>query len=149
MGTLANLNGLIDQYGISMKLKKVEINPVLGREAATDEIDHYKCKLLKSGSEIEVYLSVDPEEHLTLEDVLLMLAMDASGCKLLEGYVEYKDQWTSSFKGSDGSWQELEEFWHEYGSRCRQTQKLRQFLGDTAYNDLVQTFGPTDFPGIL
>lgn len=146
MGTLANLNGLIDQYGISMKLKKVEANPVLGLEAETDEIDHYECKLLKSGKEIEVYLSVDPEEHLTLEDVLLMLAMDASGCRLLEGYEDYKDQWTAKFKGSDGVWKELDEFWNEYGSRCRQTQKLRQFLGDTAYNDLVETFSFDSLP---
>jgi hypothetical protein len=35
----------------------------------------------------------------------------------------------------------MELFWEELESRCRQTEKLRDFLGPPAYEELLAVFG--------
>jgi hypothetical protein len=136
------LENLISRSGISIRIHKVDDNPILGNEKPLEGIEHYKCRLAKSGKELQVYLSINPEEgFLTISDVLLMLAMDASGCKMLEGYEEYRTEWVSMLAGSDGNLEEINSFWEEYEGRCKQTEELKSFLGEPVYNELLNHFG--------
>lgn len=130
---------LIDQNHISMKTKRMQWNPILGNHS--EDMAHYRCRLQKPGRKIEVYLSIDlTDERLSVEDVLLLLAMEASGCKLLEGYEEHRHELTSVFAGNDGNMREIEEFWQEYEVRCKQADELRIFLGDAVYSELLEYF---------
>lgn len=143
MNDILNLEDLIYQNRISMTTKKVRWNPIMGDVEGFEGVEHYKCQLLKPGKQIEVYLSVDSaDSRLTVEDVFSMLAMEASGCMMLQGYEQYRDELSSVFAGNDGNMLEMEEFWKEYQGRCRQTEELRAFLGDTAYGTLLQHFSP-------
>lgn len=143
MNDILVLEDLIYQNSISMKTKKVRWNPIFSDADDSGDVSHYKCQLAKPGKQIDVYLSVDSADgRLTVEDALCMLAMEASGCKMLEGYEQYRDELSSVFAGYDGNMQEMEEFWKEYRGRCRQAQELREFLGDAAYGRLMQHFSP-------
>ena len=64
--------------------------------------------------------------------------MDAFGCRLLEGYEQFRDEWDEIFAGSDGNLKEIENFWEEYGGRCRQTEDLKNFLGESVYEEIVK-----------
>jgi len=137
------LEDLIHRNNISMTAKKVRWNPIIGEISDPEGVAHYRCQLLKPGKQIDVYLSVDSTDgRLTVEDVLLMLAIDASGCRMMEGYEIYREELNSVLAGTDGNIREMEDFWMEYQGRCRQTQELREFLGDAAYGALLQHFGP-------
>lgn len=134
---------LIFQNGISMEVKQVRMNPVSQVETTTDseDVEHYQCSLLKPGKRMDAYFSVKPDEgRPSLADVLFMLAMDASGCKMLEGFGDYREEWNSMFGGSDGNLQEIEEFWEEYCGRCQQSKAFRDFIGDSAYQRLIHSF---------
>jgi hypothetical protein len=143
MNDILILEDLIHRNNISMRTKKVQWNPLLGSMEDSEDLAHYRCELLKPGKKIDVYLSVNSSDgRLSVTDVLLMLAMDASGCKMLEGYEEYREELKLVFAGHDGNMEELEDFWREYHGRCRQTEELRTFLGDAAYSKLLHHFGP-------
>ncbi len=134
---------LIFQNRISMEVKKVRMNPISQTETADDtqDIEHYQCSLLKPGKRMNAYFSVHPEEgRPSLPDVLFMLAMDASGCKMLDGLEDFRDEWSTVFGGSDGNIQELEDFWEEYCGRCEQTEAFRNFIGDSDYQRLIHSF---------
>lgn len=135
------LDELIHRIGISMEAERVRSNPILpGDDTGNDGIEHFRFKLARPGKELDVYLSVDSTEvdnALTVRDVLLMLAMDASGCQMMAGYEARSEELASALGGSDGNLREIEDFWNEYHARCHQTQKVRRFLGDSVYDELV------------
>lgn len=135
------LQNLIHKNGLSMETSRVVSNPINVQEGELDETKHYKCRLYQPGKRVEVYLSVEADEDApTLSDVLLMLAMDASGCEMLEGFDDYRDQWPVIFSGSDGNLQEIETFWQEYQGRCEQTEQFKEFLGEPIYHELLRCF---------
>lgn len=135
------IEDLIRRCGISMKTTKVGSNPIGNGGCEIDQLHHYKCSLYRKGDQVNVYLSVRPEAgKLTLTDVLFMLTMDASGCHMLKRLDEYRDEWPAIFGGSDGNLKEIENFWSEYQNRCKQTEEFKHFLGDSAYNELLQYF---------
>jgi hypothetical protein len=91
---------------------------------------------------MDVYLSVRREgDPPTLFDVLFMLALDASGCDMMAGFNEYREKWNSIFSESGNEPKEIEFFWEELEGRCRQTEKLIDFLGRPAYEELFTLFG--------
>jgi hypothetical protein len=131
---------LIYRNGISMKMEKVRSNPFLPGNGNADGAKHFKFRLSSPGRDVDVYLSFDSAEvgeMPTLSDVLLMLAMDASGCRLLEGYETWGEELTSVFGGSDGNLKEIQDFWYEYHGRRKQSERVRGFLGDSAYEELL------------
>ena len=69
-----------------------------------------------------------------------MLAMDASGCQLLEGYEAQSAELASVFGGSDGNLKEIDDFWQEFHQRSKQTERVRKFLGDSVYEELLYHF---------
>ncbi len=138
MKEVNDLERLIHRGRISMDAQRVRANPVIGSDDGLDDIEHYRCLLSKPGKEIEVYLSVNADdEHLTLSDVLFMLAMDASGCKMLEGYDQLKEEWSAAISGTDGNMEEVDTFWQEYRGRCAQAEELRHFLGESLFGELI------------
>lgn len=140
MGTVAALESFIDQYDISMELCRVDGSA----DPQEGEIDRYLCRLSKHGEQVSVYVAVPSEEEsLTLSDVLFMLVLDASGCEMLKDYYGRREHLEYIF-GSDGNLEEFDEFWREYRSRCRQTQKVRTFLGEELYRELIVQFGFKD-----
>ncbi|GLI33427.1 hypothetical protein [Desulforhabdus amnigena] len=137
----AALDRLISRQRISMEIEKINFNPMIRDEKFEENAAHYQCRLSKPGRAIHVYFSLqDCEDRVTLSDVLFMLAMDASGCKMLEGYDEIREEWTSLFGGSDGNLREIEDFWHEFTGRCNQTKQLENFLGEADFEELVGHF---------
>jgi hypothetical protein len=49
--------------------------------------------------------------------------------------------WHERFDMADSDRREFDEFWDEYRSRCHQTRKFRDFLGQNLYEKLVDQFG--------
>jgi hypothetical protein len=150
MTKTAGYEDLIDRYGISMEIRRVGTSPGPTFEAAGQSrgLRHYRCNLRRPGKSIELYFSAGASDGaLTLSDVLHMLAMDSSACRMLEGYEETCLEWASEFSDSSENLAEFEAFWQEYKWRCKQTSRLRDFLGDAAYEQLVQRIDPGDgFP---
>lgn len=135
------IEDLIRRCGISMETSKVGSNPIVNGGQQIDHLHHYKCSLYRKNDQFDVYLSVQPETgKITLTDVMFMLTMDASGCDMLKGLDDYRDEWPAIFGGSDGNLKEIEDFWSEYQSRCKQIQQFKNFLGDSAYNELLYYF---------
>ena len=143
MQNMTVFSEIVRRYKISMELKRVRKNPIVSGSAVPDGIAHYRCRLSRPGRAIDVYLSGDSSaDHLmTTSDVLFVLAMDASGCKMLEGYSSIKDEWSASFSRSDGDLKDIQAFWEEYAGRCMQTERLRGFLGEDGYEELLHNFG--------
>ncbi|MGV8073597.1 MAG: hypothetical protein AB2L11_03405 [Syntrophobacteraceae bacterium] len=133
------LDDLIHENSISMKIVKVQSNPTIVSDDSLEGVEHYRCWLLKPGKQMDVYLSLEPmNDPLTVNDVLFLLAMDASSCRLLEDYDDPKEEWDAVFGGSDGNLEEMEDFWREYANRCRQVDELKNFLGNAAYEKMLQ-----------
>ena len=133
------IDALIHENDISMRIVKVYSNPNLLSEDHDQTINHFRCQLFKPGKQVDVYLSLEPmDDLLTLKDVLFMLAMDATSCQLLEGYDEQVDEWTAVFGGSDGNIEEIKDLWNEYAGRCKQVEKLKNFLGDSTYDEVMR-----------
>jgi hypothetical protein len=138
-GELDNLAGYFE---VTLELKTVAINPVLTGDLRKKGLKHYQCRLLRPGKQLDVYLTMSAEDDPpTLSDVLFMLALDASGCDMMEGFEKYRGKWHSLFGEAGRKPGEMELFWEELESRCRQTEKLRDFLGSTAYEQLLDWFG--------
>jgi hypothetical protein len=135
------IRDLIEKKQISMSAKRVQSNPILVWDEHPEGVAHYRVRLLRPRREMKAYLSVDPNDGgPSLPNVMLMLAMDASGCKMLEGYSEFRDEFVSMFAGDDGNLHEMERFWNEYRARLKQSEDFRNFLGHSDYDHLVQHF---------
>ena len=142
MSKTADVRDLIDRRRISMKTVRIASNPVMGATAETGAA-HYKCRLQAPDGHMDAYLSLDPEDgRPKLPDVMVMLAMDASGCGMLEGFGEFRNEWSVVFGSSDGNLKELEDFWREYQGRCSQSRAFREFLGERTYLELMERFDP-------
>jgi hypothetical protein len=142
MEGLARFDNLIRCNQISVELEKIPRNPILAGESQGEGLEHYRCQLVRPGKRLDVFLSVRPESSpLTLFDVLFMLALDASGCDTMAGLEKYRDISNSIFGGFTNKLKEMELFWEEFESRCRQSEQLREFLGSSAYEELLSLFG--------
>ncbi len=143
MKSVAMIEEFIARKRISMKAGKIASNPVIGLDDCPTGVVHYKCSLYGPEGRMEAYLSFSPESgQPNLPDVMVMLAMDASGCEMLDGFSEFRNELTAEFGGSDGNLKEIEEFWREYQGRCRQVAALRDFLGEADYLELMEHFDP-------
>ncbi len=141
MKTTTDIGNLIDRHQITMELRKVETSPIHHDAGSSDELDHFLCRLSKPGKEMRVFLTTHSDgDHLTIHDVLFLLAMDASGCKMFENYAKCAESFKSILMGSDGNIEEIEAFWREYRQRCRQVKELRGFLGENDYRELLRHF---------
>ncbi|MCE5242359.1 MAG: hypothetical protein ABFD98_19100 [Syntrophobacteraceae bacterium] len=146
MQNMTAFNDMAKRYNISLELKRIQSNPIFPEDSHPEGVAHYRCRLSMPGKEIDVYLSGDTgsEGVTTASDVLYVLAMDASGCKMLEEYTDIRDEWRDSIAGTDGNLDALQAFWEEYTGRCMQTEQLRAFLGDDGYDELLRNFGIED-----
>ncbi|MHC1727077.1 MAG: hypothetical protein AB9866_13885 [Syntrophobacteraceae bacterium] len=130
----------MSQYEISMQLRKMHQS---GRTAVPDEpVNRYKCELKRPGKQVDVYVAVPSEEgEITPSDVLFMLILDASGCEMFKDYYARQEEFNQIFADAPGGASDFEDFWQEYESRCRQSTKLRTFLGKNLYEELIIQFG--------
>lgn len=130
----ASIQAFMSQYEISMQLMKMHGNGPRPVEAESG-VDRYRCRITRPGREVQLYV-VAPSEggSLTPSDVLFMLILDASGCEMLKDYYERQDEF-------DEVANTFYEFWIEYESRCKQTRKLKAFLGKNLYEELISQFG--------
>jgi len=137
----ASIQTFMSRHGISMQLMKV--HPAgSGHAYPDDDVHRYRCQISRRGKEIVLYVSVSPEESsLTPSDVLFMLILDASGCEMFKQYYARQDEFKEILAGCEAAPDGFDEFWLEYESRCRQTRKLRTFLGRDLYQKLIDRFG--------
>jgi hypothetical protein len=148
MSGSGEIEKLVGGCEVALELKEVSANPILAGSSRRKGLEHYRCRLLRPGKQLDVYLSVNAEDDLpALYDVLFMLAMDASGCDMMAGFEKYRDKWQSIFGDSGRKVGEMELFWEELESRCRQTEKLIDFLGPSAYEELLGVFGVDENQG--
>lgn len=138
MERMAALEALMSQYDISMNVMKTD-----GTRVA-DKVEHYRCRLVRPGKEMNVLVSAPPEEGLTPADVLLMLILDASGCEMFRNYYDQHEEFSQKAAGTDGTIEAFDQFWQEYRSRCHQSEKLRTFLGQNLFRELIIKFGFSD-----
>ncbi len=144
MESIPIIQELIEHENISMKTRRVPENPILNPGQYPKDIKHYRCRLLKPAKQMDAYLSVDADDGApTLPDVIFMLTMDASGCKMLTGFDELRMEWAAVFDGADGALNELEDFWREYKARSRQAEEFKRFIGRSAYERLLQDLSVT------
>jgi len=137
----ASIQTFMSQYGISMRLMKVnQVKP--SRVQRETDVDRYKCRITRPGKEVSLYVAVPPEEGcITPSDVLFMLILDASGCEMFKGYYARQEEFNQIFTGSDTRLDGFDEFWLEYESKCKQSRKLKTFLGENLYEKLIAQFG--------
>ena len=137
----ASIQTFMSQYGISMRLMKVnQAKP--GRVHRETDVDRYRCQITRPGKEVSLYVAVPPEEgSLTPSDVLFMLVLDASGCEMFKEYYGRQEEFNQIFTGSDSRLDGFDEFWLEYECRCEQSRKLKAFLGANLYEKLITQFG--------
>jgi len=121
----------------------MKVNPATsGRAHPKMDVDRYRCQISRPGKEIDVYVAVPPEEGaITPSDVLFMLILDASGCEMFKDYYDRHHEFEEIFTGSDEKLNGFDEFWLEYESRCVQSRKLKAFLGNNLYQELISQFG--------
>ena len=76
-----------------------------------------------------------------MKTVLYMLALDAHCCSLLNGFETFEKEIRSTFGDTsdnpDGM-KALEEFSLEYWNRFKQVERVRGFLGESAYRELIE-----------
>lgn len=152
MNGMNTLDEVISQKGITMQVEKVSTNPIHITKGLDEDIEHYRCRLAQGSEALDVYMSVHAQDGSpSLSDVFFLLAVDACGCRMLAGYEDdFRGEKAMIFAGSDGNMQEMEDFWQEYSGRCRQTEKLKQFLGESLYNDILRRFDMGEaMPGIF
>jgi hypothetical protein len=137
----ASLQTFMCQYGISMQLMKENGgNP--GRVHPETDIDRYRCRISMPGKKVHLSVAVPAEEGaITPSDVLFMLILDASGCEMFKDYYDRHHEFEEIFTGSDEKLNGFDEFWLEYESRCVQSRKLKAFLGNNLYQELISQFG--------
>ncbi len=138
----ATIHSLMSQNEISMQLMKVNEARPSQVQSETD-VDRYRCRITRPGKKVHLYVTVPPSEggSLTPSDVLFMLILDASGCEMFKDYYDRHDEFNEIISGSDAGVNEFDEFWVEYESRCRQSRKLKAFLGNNLYEEMIGQFG--------
>ncbi len=138
----ATIHSLMSQNGISMQLMKVNAAGSSQVRPETD-VDRYRCRITKPGKKIHLYVAVPPSEGgaLTPTDVLFMLILDASGCEMFKEYYDRHDEFNEIIADSDARNNVFDDFWVEYESRCEQSRKLKAFLGNNLYEELIGRFG--------
>lgn len=135
------LNKVIGRHRIVMDIERVSFNPILGKAAGGGGIRHYRCRLSRPQKEVGVFLSVDAgDEVISVADVLFLVAMDAQSCKMLAEYGEFRNELRSLLAGTDGNLDEIDDFWREYRERHKQAEKVKNFLGDALYDELMGYF---------
>ncbi len=134
------LGSWLAQKQISIRMSRVMCNPNLIDEQIPGALEHFRCRLFKRGGHVDFYLSIGPEGGaISPDEALFMLAMDAASCRLLEGYVGVKEDWISDLGDSDKMMaREARTFWKEYAARCSQQRRLRSFLGDAVYDEMLE-----------
>ncbi len=137
----ASIETFMNRHGISMQLVKMQ-SAGPGDASRSEAVDRYRCQITRSGKEIDLYVAVPCEEScLSASDVLFMLVLDASGCEMFKDYYGRQDEFKEMLSGLGTVHDEFDEFWLEYESRQRQSQKLRSFLGTSLYEMLIEQFG--------
>ncbi len=141
MQNAAAIQTFMSQYNISMQLRKMQEKS--GRtENPQEPVNRYRCELKRPGKQVDVYVAVPSEEgEITPSDVLFMLILDASGCEMFRDYYARQEEFNQIFAEAPGGASDFEDFWTEYESRCKQTSKLRTFLGKNLYEELIVQFG--------
>jgi hypothetical protein len=136
----ASIQTFMNRHGISIQL--MQRDPAKSGKSSRTGLDRYRWQISRPGKEIDVLVSIPPEEGApTPSDVLFMLILDASGCEMFKEYGCRHDELKEIFASSDGGSNGFDEFWLEYQSRCHQTQKFRSFLGENLYKKLIDRFG--------
>jgi hypothetical protein len=136
------LDKLLGSFEVTLELEEIAENPILAGSIRKKGLEHYRCMLLRPEKQLDVYISVSSEDDPpTLSDVLFLLVLDASGCDMMAGFEKYRDRWNSVFGDSGRKGGEMELFWEELESRCRQIEKLRDFLGPSAFEELLSVLG--------
>jgi hypothetical protein len=137
----ASIQTFMGQYGISMQLMKVD-GAGVGRIHSEADIDRYRCRITRPGKKVHLYVAVPAEEGaITPSDVMFMLILDASGCEMFKEYYARQDEFKEIFSGPDPKVNGFDEFWVEYESRYQQSRKLKAFLGENLYEELISQFG--------
>lgn len=141
MQDAARLNKWLAQRQISVKTSRVMCNPNLAGQSVPEAMEHFRCRLFKRDGHVDLYLSIVGEAGgLSPYEALFMLAMDGAACRLLEGYEKEKDQWLSELGESDRMMgTEARSFWKEYAARCAQQRRLRSFLGESVYQEMLDS----------
>lgn len=140
MQTHKTFDKWLDQNQITLSMTRVMCNPNLMGKALPEPLEHFRCRLFKRDRHVDVYLSLHPEhDNVSPNDALFMLAMDAASCRLLEDYEQYKDDWLADI-GECNKMHAMVAgaFWEEYATRCTQLRKLRSFLGESAFEEMLE-----------
>ena len=135
------LDQWLAQKQISVKTSRVMCNPELVGQPVPEAMEHFRCRLFKRDRHVDLYLStVGRAEGISPYEALFMLAMDGAACRLLEGYEQYKDEWLSELGEADRMMaMEAGSFWKEYAVRCSQQRRLKSFLGESLYEEMLDT----------
>jgi hypothetical protein len=126
------LKQFIGRESITIESQMVDRNPNMD---SSDRMDHYKCKLSRRFGNVQramtVYFSMGLAlcREPTVEDVLDCLASDASTVDNAKSF----EDWCSEL-GYDTDSRKAE---RTYRACERQREKLMQFLGQAAYDQLV------------
>jgi hypothetical protein len=139
MQAWSRLDQWLDQKQISIKMTRVMANPHWVDDQAFETVEHFRCRLFKSGRFLDLYLSVMAgDDVIGPYEALFMLAMDGASCKLLEEYQPFREDWISDLgEGDKMMATEAMAFWKEYAARCSQQRRLRAFLGDSVYDEML------------
>jgi hypothetical protein len=136
----ASLQTLMGQHEIRLQLMRDS-----GDWDCTDcttDTEHYRCRISMPGKKLNVRLTVPSEQgNVTPSDALFMLILDASGCEMFKEYYDRHHEFEEIFTGSDEKLEGFDEFWLEYESRCERSRKLKAFLGNNLYHELIDQFG--------
>ena len=88
MEAKAALDRFISRQEITMVAKRIRCNPILKELDPAADAVHYQFHLAKPGKEIQVYFSLHMDEDpVSLSDVIFLLALDATGCKIGRAHV--------------------------------------------------------------
>ena len=135
------LDKWLAQKQISIKMSRVMCNPNLAGQQVPEAMEHFRCRLFRRDRHVDLYLSTVAEaEGVSPCEALFMLAMDGASCRLLEDYEKFKDQWLTDLGDSDKMMgTEARLFWGEYAARCSQQRRLRAFLGESVYEEMLHS----------
>jgi len=123
------LDQFIEKHGITMTLKKVEENPYLFDSSSMT--NHYRATLRFQGRKMSVPFSTGSawKEDPTVKVVLNCLANDAVSVEVARSFGEWADDLGLS--------SDLAQWERVYRASCKQTERLKKFLGPHLYRVLV------------
>lgn len=128
------------QNQISLSMTRVMCNPNLVGQELPDALEHFRCRLFKRDRHLDLYFSKPLEQDsISPDEALFILAMDAASCRLLEDYEQYKEDWLTDMGELNRMHAvEARTFWEEYTTKCCQLRRLRLFLGESVYEEMLQ-----------